>query len=160
MCICQVSHVIDIFYTIRIIFVSTHCLFIKCFLINIEKYNLKDSSIAEKLVTNNKKEDEEDENPFKHVQGAMIKSIFRQMYRFVRLVDFIVMDLVRRLVANAIQKLQMYITASFNGVFESQGDSSGAWNDTKQIECPPLFKISLLLCQGKFNIVFLVWLDC
>ena len=53
----------------------------------IEKYNLKDSSVMEKLVTNKKKEDEENENSFKHVQRAMIKSVFRQMYRFVRLVD-------------------------------------------------------------------------
>lgn len=122
----------------------------------IEKYNLKDSSVMEKLVTNKKKEDEENENSFKHVQRAMIKSVFRQMYRFVRLVDFIVMDLVRRLVASAVQKLQTYITTSFNGAFESKSNVND-WNDSKQIECPPLFQISLLLCEGNFLILILLF---
>ena len=68
------------------------------------------------------------------------------MYRFVRLVDFIVMNMVRKLVINAVANLETCIKASFTGKFEN--DCPDVWDEQKEIICPPLFKISLLLCQG------------
>ena len=116
-----------------------------------DKYNLKASTSVVKVVKDDTKED--DQNSFKYVQRAMIKNVLRQMYRFVRLVDFIIMDVVRRLVVNAVEKLQTYITASFTGIFESKNDPNNNWSSSKDVVCPPLFKISLLLCQGSLSLL-------
>lgn len=131
-------------------------------LLLIDKYNIKELKppkeaaviVAEKKI-----------KPFKYIQMSLLKIAHKKMYRFIRLVDFIVMGMLQTLVATAVDILQKQVEASFNckrqpylkGISQMVDQVLGVHEQKLTV---PLFETSLTLVFGNISIILYFYTIC
>lgn len=134
---------------------------LKCCFVFLDKYRIREVVppkeanviLAEKKI-----------QPFKHVRGYLFKIVHERMYCFVRLVDFIAMDMLRTLVNTAVELLLKQIEASatcavqpfLNGVSENVDKVLGISEEKHAV---PLFETTMKL-QTLGNILATFCLFC
>ena len=78
-------------------------------LFSIAKYGIADKKEEKKETTKDKSK-----NPYKYTKLAQWRSVHHRLKSFIRYVDFLVMELLRRLVTTAVENLLVIMEASTN----------------------------------------------
>ena len=94
-------------------------------------------------------------NPFKHVKVAQMKEVHEKLRSFIRLVDFLIQDSLRRLVLTAIDVLEHQFTMSSSNKQQLDLYKICDWKnegDSQQYACNvepvPTFELDLVLTEG------------
>ena len=94
-------------------------------------------------------------NPFKHVKVAQMKEVHERLRSFIRLVDFLIQDSLRRLVLTAVDVLEHQFTMSSSRKQQLDLSTLCGWkndNENQQYACNvesvPTFEVDLVLTEG------------
>lgn len=94
-------------------------------------------------------------NPFKHVKVAQMKEVHKRLRSFIRLVDFLIQDSLRRLVLTAVGVLEHQFTMSSSRKQQLDLYNLCGWkndNENQQYACNvesvPTFEVNLVLTEG------------
>ena len=115
---------------------------------SLEKYNIVERPLPEispYLISEKKK------HSFKYTKATQMKAIHRRMCSFIRMVDFIVLDMLRTLIMTAINVIQKQISSSFTCDEQLDLQLICGWKaDLPILRVPellakPLFEVELIL---------------
>ena len=94
-------------------------------------------------------------NPFKHVKVVQMKEVHERLRSFIRLVDFLIQDCLRRLILTAINVLEHQFTMSSSRKQQLDLYKLCGWkNDDESqqyacnVETAPTFEVDLVLTEG------------